>query len=82
MIKTLLGVALQMIVAAARITIMAAVAVITLAGRLLAAAIGALWRHRHASLSGAAAPEPGNAKPQPPAAQPRLRGHRPRPFKF
>lgn len=80
--KTLLHVALQIAVAAARIAIMAVIAALTFTGRLLAAAIGALWRQRQASLSGAAAPEPGTPSPRPPAAEPRVREHRPRPFKF
>lgn len=82
MLKTLLHVGLQIAVAAARIAIMAVIAALTLTGRLLAAAIGALWRQRQASLSGAAAPEPGTPSPRPPAPEPRVRAHRPRPFNF
>lgn len=82
MLKTLLGVVLQMIVAAARITIMVAVAVITLAGRLMATVVGALWRRRPAYPSGRAAPEPTSPSPGSLAPEPRARASRPRPFKF
>lgn len=79
MLRTLLHVVLQIGIAAARIAIMVAAAVLTLAGRALAAACGALWRSwRSSSPAG-----PARAAPAPDAPpEPRAAVHRPRPFRF
>lgn len=82
MLRTLLHVVLQVGITVARIAIMVAVAALTLAGRLMAAAVGALWRRQLASPSRARTSAPISPAPRPLAPEPRVRAHRPRPFKF
>lgn len=82
MLKTLLDIVLGIGIAVARIAIMVAVAALTLAGRILAGAIGALWRRRQASRFDRTAPESITPSALPLAPEPRARASRPRPFKF
>lgn len=82
MLKTLLDVVLQVCIAVARIVIMVVVAALTLAGRLLATAVGFLWRRNHSATPGAATPESPFPILPTPAPKPRARPSRPRPFKL